>query len=1325
MNFDLPNTSSSGVFSAVCLFCENVTKYQGRGKREYLGSCETEIASKSIFDAAIILDDDNVLSKIAGIDMIAKEVKHHHSCRRAYMNRAKKGSNESCQSRVTSHDRAFSQLRAHIVNNLIHSEGAELLTSLHSKYISYMDDEHSTYPASSLRDKIITEFPTQIKQFKLSNKQGIVMCNSNLAEDTAIKRALFDHNSIIEAAFHLRSLIKGIERTQKNLPDQLTADILSKGQGEPPEDLLTFFRVLYTGSTVVSDNEKVSRLVSSVCADVMFATSRGRIKPGKHLTMGLGMKSITGTRKVLEILNRFGHSISYHVTEEIETSLATEIADKQVAIPDGLLQKAGLATALAWDNYDENTETLSGMGTVHDTVGICYQNIQPLASDVDNKEPYKTNKEAQTIKTGKKQTPKRVFCREQRNLEPYWKKPKVSTFEYQHRTIDRPLHVTDMERRDMFWMISMALGPTPMWTGWNAQLTEDILPQQHVAYMENISLPPTRMDVVVETMKISQQVAKECGEDYAVVTYDLAIAKPAMQIQANEAPLYNNIFICFGAFHICLAYFGCLGYFLDGSGGPNILTETDVLAPGSLNGFLLGKHYNRCKRLHPLLATAVQSLHFSAFLREFGKIPDIVLAALADIEKEPSPAIIHNLEETDQYITFMTAYEIYTEQTLEGQHGSTAQYWMVYVKLVNQFLLFTRACRTNDLTLFIYALEQMIPVFFAGNRPNYARWMIRYHLNLLNAESTHPGVTQMLQDGALSVRRTPKSFSRTAVDMTLEQTVNADAASRLTGIGSFTQSQNARRRWMVTRSVRSSIVGSLLNLAGIASSEDITKDLKPHRIQKDHDDLLRLANGIQSTMNPFTQDVDANLYCLTSGQKLSDPIKDELLCYIAKGEAWANEFREACFVDPSRYEKPIPRRKVKNFASAAVKTKVQTKQKVQEVTGTRDLFGRLLLISTMAKIDLKKVFEFPLTPVPLSLSHTDGSLNTTDKSKLMHKLESMQTDHAVPERADVIIVDATFLLHTQQNVPLAFGGIARIILQQLCQMAEQVHLVCDTYVSPSIKDAERQRRGTREIVFNITGPDQNRPKDWQAALKSSSFKTSLFRFLATEWMHDRYADVLVGHKVYLALDNNCFCFTSNVRTTIPALTSYHEEADTRMVFHLHSIIQEAEVANITIRSNDTDVLVILLYYLSRQDTNIRIWLDAGLSSNNTRRHISINDLVTTIDSGVLKALPGLHAFTGCDYTASFLNKGKIKPLELMMKNDEFKTFFAELGACEVLSDEIIRNCERFVCHLYGKSKLVHVNDARHVIFQQAYAPQALDDPMISIKGVHYPHVLKF
>ena len=63
--------------------------------------------------------------------------------------------------------------------------------------------------------------------------------------------------------------------------------------------------------------------------------------------------------------------------------------------------------------------------------------------------------------------------------------------------------------------------------------------------------------------------------------------------------------------------------------------------------------------------------------------------------------------------------------------------------------------------------------------------MVRYYLNLVNIDNTHPGVRQILENGALSIRRTDKAFSRTPVDMPLEQTVNADAASRLTGISVF------------------------------------------------------------------------------------------------------------------------------------------------------------------------------------------------------------------------------------------------------------------------------------------------------------------------------------------------------------------------------------------------------------------------------------------------------------------------------------------------------------------------------------------------------------
>ena len=159
---------------------------------------------------------------------------------------------------------------------------------------------------------------------------------------------------------------------------------------------------------------------------------------------------------------------------------------------------------------------------------------------------------------------------EKKPLEPYRKKPKMSKFQYTKHNIERPLNVTNAEWRDVLWMLTMNLESVPFWTGWNARVTDDPLPIQNVQYMENIRLPPTQMNVVLETLKVSQKIAEECGQTYAIVTYGLAIAKPAMQIQSQEPPRFDNVFICFGAFHIALAYFGCLGYFMDESDGPNI-----------------------------------------------------------------------------------------------------------------------------------------------------------------------------------------------------------------------------------------------------------------------------------------------------------------------------------------------------------------------------------------------------------------------------------------------------------------------------------------------------------------------------------------------------------------------------------------------------------------------------------------------------------------------------------------------------------------------------------------------------------------------------------
>ena len=131
-----------------------------------------------------------------------------------------------------------------------------------------------------------------------------------------------------------------------------------------------------------------------------------------------------------------------------------------------------------------------------------------------------------------------------------------------------------------------------------------------------------------------------------------------------------------------------------------------------------------------------------------------------------------------------------------------------------------------------------------------------------------------------------------------------------------------------------------------------------------------------------------------------------------------------------------------------------------------------------------------------------------------------------PSKKKLILLEmCRFLLHALLDVPATFGEIASLILSKLCAMSSRVDLVCDTYQSPSIKDTARGRRGNNETSYTIIGPLQRSPKNCMKALHSRSFKTSLFRFLMHEWAEQANLDVLSGHSIYLALDQECYRYS--------------------------------------------------------------------------------------------------------------------------------------------------------------------------------------------------------
>ena len=62
----------------------------------------------------------------------------------------------------------------------------------------------------------------------------------------------------------------------------------------------------------------------------------GEWKLGKHLMLGLAMKKLTSSRRVIEILNRLGYSVSYSTVEELETELTLQLNSESQATPFGM-----------------------------------------------------------------------------------------------------------------------------------------------------------------------------------------------------------------------------------------------------------------------------------------------------------------------------------------------------------------------------------------------------------------------------------------------------------------------------------------------------------------------------------------------------------------------------------------------------------------------------------------------------------------------------------------------------------------------------------------------------------------------------------------------------------------------------------------------------------------------------------------------------------------------------------------------------------------------------------------------------------------------------
>ena len=153
--------------------------------------------------------------------------------------------------------------------------------------------------------------------------------------------------------------------------------------------------------------------------------------------------------------------------------------------------------------------------------------------------------------------------------------------------------------------------------------------------------------------------------------------------------------------------------------------------------------------------------------------------------------------------------------------------------------------------------------------------------------------------------------------------------------------------------------------------------------------------------------------------------------------------------------------------------------------------------------------------------------------------------------------------------------------------------------------------------------------------------------------------------------------TKNSSCNYDCLKSDHEEADTRILLHADNASLTHE--RIVIHSSDIDVIVLSVSMIKDMRCEV-LWFHTGLKDK--LRYIPCHKIAQLLGLSTCKALPGLHAITGCDTTSALSGIGKKKAFKLLNNDDDAKQALSQLGSQLEISSVLLKSLEYFICQLY-------------------------------------------
>ena len=1012
------SNNSDIIYKKECIFCKK-TRYRkwSRSKENLTKSVDLR-ADNTLRQIAIEKQDTDIMA-VTSRDIVAAEAHYHRSCYKEYTRKTDRKHHQVPDNDNTIEDTenttysqaehiAYVELFDYIRNNLITSPEIIAFSSLKSKLASSMKLKGfaalTTSSKNHMRRKIEQQFGNALHIFpdekgKLhvmpSNLEIVDLAKKyqNVKEELHLWKSKQDNNNIIDKSSSLlRSSIKNMA-VQNKWPYH-PADT-AKDTMEIPGRLKRFFSNLLTSSpSKVTTQPKIERLCDSFSQDLIYAVTNGQTKPPKHILLSYGVKALTGNVELIQILNKFGHGISYSQLEENDTALCLQklnvTSNRNMLIPQSI--KPHVFTNLAFDNIDRLEETLTGAGTTHRVNGIA---VQPRV--------YGPHIEDETLPTINKMKQRSIDI-DNKPLETYICGVRVGPPVDSALVVETEKQINNTNAaqcKNLLWMLTRLVDPgsqsIPSWTGFNISTRNDInINQDVVSYLPTINAPATEMSTVNEIIKQTDLLRQMLQLDNIVVVMDQALYSKATEILWKHNDRYQHIIIRLGTFHTILTVLAILGKRFQDAGLRDMCIESGLVVAGSVSGVLDGKMYNRAIRVHKRVFEGLLRVAWRGFfpwleanhpdnLEHYRELTNQVNNLHDDLCQEQLDIILNCVA----FEQVMVSWNEYLD-FLRHDNGKLSSFWMSYVDIVGDILLgLLRASREGNWHLHLSAISKMIPWCFAYDRVNYARYLPAYLTKMYSLKEKHPEVYNIFCNGGFSVQLADQNpFGRIPVDQTIEMTINKDTQTA-GGTTKFSKKSGAVSRFYLTAEYRSGFLANLRDITNTSRSSLNHSDLQRPRIEKDETNVSTIVELFNNWINPFEEN---DLVCISTATTAPADIMEDLLNAYNIGKKAYEQFNfDRLQGNPPRlkFHDPLSKNKLKTFSNLVKKKKAISNGKAVMLKTDRSLFGRIIVIAQSRSLDMRQVFAHPLGPLPWSLANPDGTPRKTAKSVLAKHLNKL------------------------------------------------------------------------------------------------------------------------------------------------------------------------------------------------------------------------------------------------------------------------------------------------------------------------------------------------